>query len=102
MMFLGPLCRRIDIKSLFASSRQRASFVLELAGLASHKGTGFGNAEQEDERKLMPTLFRFVVTLAILAGIAYGTMFALVMFVEPKKAEMSVRIPPEKLNPKKN
>ena len=77
-------------------------FFLELVGLASHKGTGFGNAEQEDERKLMPTLFRFVVTLAILAGIAYGTMFALVMFVEPKKAEMSVRIPPEKLNPKKN
>ena len=34
----------------------------------------------------MPTLFRFVVTLAILAGIAYGTMFALVMFVEPRKA----------------
>jgi hypothetical protein len=78
------------------------SFFLELAGLASHKGTGFGNAEQEDGRKLMPTLFRFVVTVAILAGIAYGTMFALVMFVEPKKAEISVRIPPEKLNPKKS
>ncbi|BAB50437.1 mlr3574 [Mesorhizobium japonicum MAFF 303099] len=77
-------------------------FFLELVGLASHKGTGFGNAEQEDGRKLMPTLFRFVVILAILAGIAYGTMFALVMFVEPKRAEMSVRIPPEKLNPKKN
>lgn len=78
------------------------SFFLELAGMASHKGTGFGNAEQVDGRKLMPTLFRFVVTLVILAGIAYGTMFALVMFVEPKKAEMSVRIPPEKLNPKKS
>ncbi|RVA17989.1 histidine kinase, partial [Mesorhizobium sp. M7A.F.Ca.CA.004.11.2.1] len=26
----------------------------------------------------------------------------LVMFVEPKKGEMSVRIPPEKLNPKKS
>ncbi|MBZ9897152.1 MULTISPECIES: histidine kinase [unclassified Mesorhizobium] len=50
----------------------------------------------------MPTLFRLVVITAILAGIAYGTMFALVMFVEPKKAEMSVRIPAEKLNPKKN
>ncbi|MBZ9796423.1 histidine kinase [Mesorhizobium sp. ES1-4] len=50
----------------------------------------------------MPTLFRFVVTLAILAGIAYGTMFALVMFVDPKKTEMSVRIPQEKLNPRKN
>ncbi|RUU83805.1 histidine kinase, partial [Mesorhizobium sp. M7A.T.Ca.TU.009.01.1.2] len=32
----------------------------------------------------------------------YGAMFALVMFVEPKKGEMSVRIPPEKLNPKKS
>ncbi|TIQ33650.1 MAG: histidine kinase [Mesorhizobium sp.] len=50
----------------------------------------------------MPTLFRFVVTLAVLAGIAYGVMFALAMFVEPKQAEMSVRIPAEKLNPKKN
>lgn len=46
----------------------------------------------------MPTLFRFLVTLAVLAGIAYGAMFALVMFVEPKKAELTVRIPPEKLN----
>jgi hypothetical protein len=103
---LGPLCRRIDIKSLIASSgggaERRPSFALELAGLASHKGTGFGNAEQEDGRKLMPTLFRFVVTLTILAGIVYGTMFALAMFVEPRKTEMSVRIPPEKLNPKKN
>jgi hypothetical protein len=50
----------------------------------------------------MPTLFRFVVIAVILTGIAYGTMFALVMFVEPKKGEMSVRIPPEKLNPKKS
>jgi hypothetical protein len=49
----------------------------------------------------MPTLFRFVVMLAILGGIVYGAMFALVMFVEPRKTEMSVRIPPEKLNPKK-
>lgn len=49
----------------------------------------------------MPTLFRFLVTLAVLAGIAYGAMFALVMFVEPKKGEITVRIPPEKLAPKK-
>lgn len=46
----------------------------------------------------MPTLFRFVVTLAVLGGIAYGAMFALVMFVEPKKAEISVRIPLDKLD----
>jgi hypothetical protein len=59
-------------------------------------------AEQQDGRELMPTLFRFVVTLTILAGIVYGAMLALAMFVEPRKAEMSVRIPPEKLIPKKN
>ena len=50
----------------------------------------------------MATLFRFVVTIAVLAGIVYGAMFALAMFVEPKRAEMTVRIPAEKLNPKKN
>ena len=49
----------------------------------------------------MPTLFRFIITLAVLAGIGYGAMFALVMFVEPKKAELTVRIPPEKLEPKR-
>ena len=67
----------------------------------SHNGTApeqrFSKA---DERDPMPTLFRFVVTLAVLAGIVYGTMFALVMFVNPKQAELSVRIPPERLAPK--
>ena len=47
----------------------------------------------------MPTLFRLVMTLAVLAGIAYGAMYALVIFVEPNTGEMTVRIPPERLNP---
>lgn len=41
------------------------------------------------------------MTLAVLAGLAYGAMFALVTYVEPRKGEMSIRIPPEKINPKK-
>jgi hypothetical protein len=41
----------------------------------------------------MPTLFRFLTVLAILAGIAYGAMFALATFVEPNYGEMSVRVP---------
>lgn len=45
----------------------------------------------------MPTLFRFVVTIAIVAGIAYGVMFALVIFVEPKKTEMSVPVSLDRL-----
>ncbi len=47
----------------------------------------------------MPTLFKFLTILAILAGIAYGAMFALVVLVEPKPGEMTVRIPVEKINP---
>lgn len=46
----------------------------------------------------MPTLFRLLMTIGVLAGIAYGAMFALATYVEPKKGEMTVRIPPEKLN----
>lgn len=49
----------------------------------------------------MPTLFRFLMVLAILAGIAYGGMYALVVLVEPRKGEMSVRIPPDRLNPQR-
>ncbi len=41
----------------------------------------------------MPTLIRFLTVLAVLAGLAYGAMFALTTFVEPRKGEMSVRVP---------
>jgi hypothetical protein len=41
----------------------------------------------------MPTLFRFLIVLAILAGIGYGAMYALVTLVEPNYGEMSVRVP---------
>lgn len=46
----------------------------------------------------MPTLFRFLVTLGMIAGIIYGAMYALVTLVEPKKGEMTVRVPLDKLN----
>lgn len=48
----------------------------------------------------MPTLLRFLVTIGVIAGLAYGAMFALVLMVEPKKGEMSERVPLDKLNPK--
>jgi hypothetical protein len=47
----------------------------------------------------MPSLFRFLFIVAILAAIVYGAMFALVMFVEPAQRDMSVRIPSERVNP---
>jgi hypothetical protein len=46
----------------------------------------------------MPTLFRLLTIIAVIVGIAYGTMYALATFVEPNIGEMTVRIPPERLN----
>ena len=49
----------------------------------------------------MPTLFRFLVIIGVIVGLVYGAMFALATYVEPKQGEITVRIPPEKLNPKR-
>jgi len=45
----------------------------------------------------MPSLLRFITVVAILAGAGYGSMVALVNYVEPRPREMTVRIPPAKL-----
>lgn len=47
----------------------------------------------------MPSLFRFLVLCAVLVGIAYGAMFALVVYVEPKEREVTIRVPTQKVNP---
>ena len=45
----------------------------------------------------MPTLFRFLAFLVIVAAIIFGCMLALVTFVEPQQREMTQTIPPTKL-----
>jgi hypothetical protein len=47
----------------------------------------------------MPSLIRLIVVLALIAGAVYGGMFALVMLVEPSPREMTIRVPPERLQP---
>jgi hypothetical protein len=46
----------------------------------------------------VPSLIRFLVTIGVLIAIAYGAMFALVTFVEPKPREMTQTISPARLN----
>jgi len=48
----------------------------------------------------MPTLFRLLTTMAILVGLFYAAMFALATFVEPKRTEMTITIPSERLAPR--
>ena len=44
----------------------------------------------------MPSLLRFLLFLGILSGIAYGAVFSLAHFVEPKPREITITIPNEK------
>ncbi len=44
----------------------------------------------------MPSLFRFLTVVAVIAGVVYGVIFALANFVTPKSREMTVTIPADK------
>ena len=44
----------------------------------------------------MPSLFRFLMVVAVIGGIIYGAIFALANFVNPKPREMTINIPPDK------
>ncbi|MGJ3264378.1 MAG: histidine kinase [Salinarimonas sp.] len=48
----------------------------------------------------MPTLFRLVVMLGLLAGLVYAGMWALALFVEPDVREISTTVPPSRLAPR--
>lgn len=48
----------------------------------------------------LPSLFRFLFVVGVLAGIVYAGMWALVTFVEPQPREMSKTLPPNALSGK--
>jgi hypothetical protein len=45
----------------------------------------------------MPSLFRLLMVVGLMGGVAYGAMFALANFVTPKQREMTITIPANKL-----
>ncbi|MBI5111578.1 histidine kinase [Rhodoplanes serenus] len=44
----------------------------------------------------MPSLFRFLAVVALIAGLVYAGMLALTLFVELKPREISVSVPPDR------
>jgi hypothetical protein len=46
----------------------------------------------------VPSLIRFLITIGVLAALAYGAMLALVTFVTPQPREMTQTISPTRLN----
>ena len=45
----------------------------------------------------VPTLFKFLTVIAVIAGIVFGGMIALVAFVKPEPRDMVEVVPPSKL-----
>jgi hypothetical protein len=56
----------------------------------------FGGNGAASTDAAMPSLLRFLVVLAMLAGLAYGGMFALAHWYDPKPREITVAVPPDK------
>jgi hypothetical protein len=44
----------------------------------------------------MPSLFRFLTLIGVLAGLAYGAMFTVAKWFDPKPREITVSIPPDR------
>ena len=44
----------------------------------------------------MPSLFRFLTVVAVLAGLVYAGLFALANFVTPAPREMTATVPQDK------
>ena len=44
----------------------------------------------------MPTIFRFAMVAAVLAGLCYAAIYALATFLEPTPQEISVTVPPSR------
>ena len=48
----------------------------------------------------MPTVFRFLVSLVFIVAVFAAIVFYLGNFVEPNTREMTIRLPPSRLDPK--
>lgn len=46
----------------------------------------------------MPTLFRILLTFAVLVGLGYGALWSLANMVEPQVREMTYTVPLERMS----
>lgn len=55
-----------------------------------------GSSEVTIKEAALPTLFRFLLVVAILAGLGFAAMFALATFVNPDTREITVPVPTQR------
>jgi hypothetical protein len=53
--------------------------------------------ETQSDGGPVPTLFRFLVVVLLLAGLGFAVIYALATFVEPQPREMTVTVPSNRL-----
>ena len=87
-----PLCTGL-LPACSCASRWRSGITKSGAGIAR-------TASDCESPPDVPTLFRFLAFIAIIAGLIFGGMIALVTFVQPVQREMIEIVPPSKLQPK--
>jgi len=46
----------------------------------------------------MPSLFRFLIVVGLLAGAGYGVLYALAYHTHPQTRQITVIVPPNQLN----
>lgn len=86
----------------FCCARRGAVAASSCIGPSASGITGLPTPLSSDSGELpqVPTLFRFLVFVAVIAGLIFGGMVALVTFVQPVQREMIEIVPPAKLQPK--
>ena len=45
----------------------------------------------------MPSIFRFLLVIGLLGGLAYAGVFSLAKYVQPQPREITVIVPPDKM-----
>jgi hypothetical protein len=56
-----------------------------------------GCAPADSDDADMPTLFRLLIVLGIIAGIGYGAIWALANLVEPQPRPMTITVPQDRI-----
>jgi hypothetical protein len=80
-----------------AAACHKGVILLSLTNLTEEKGLPsppwHGSSDLTFQEAPVPTLFRFLLVVAILAGLGFAAMFALATFVDPDPREITVPVP---------
>ena len=97
-----PIRQRVFAFALMCLGFFMATLDIQIVA-SSLKDIGGGLSASQDELSWVQTSYLIAEILVIpMSGWLSKVFSTRWLFVEPKKAEMSVRIPADKLNPKKN